>query len=381
MSEIYNFSIENIHANGERIKLVDSDADLSLFCYDKCDNDDPEFIKQCRGLIYNQDTLIMRAFPYANEYNHEETDALSTVFSDLSSWSFYNSYEGALIRVFYFGNKWYVSTNRKLDAFRSKWSSRESFGEMFAKGLVRETERNPDFLPSLVNTNPIERFKLSLNPSRQYIFLVKNNTENRIVCMPEDPAVYHLGTFIDGKFDPNDSVNLPKPEKVTFDSVDALCEHVGALDYHRYQGVVAFGPDDKQVKVLIKKYQEYFKARGNERSVKFRYLQVRNDPETVQLLRELYPDVILPFEEDFNTIVDVISKNIHKTYIDRFVQKQYATVPKDQYFIVKQCHNWHKEDRIANIVTRAKVREIILSQNATSLNHLYKSEKERLAIE
>lgn len=381
MSEIYNFSIENIHSNGDRIKLVDSDPDLSLFCYDKCDNDDQEFIKQCRGLIYNQDTLIMRAFPYANEYNHEETDALSTVFSDLSSWSFYNSYEGALIRMFYFGNKWYVSTNRKLDAFRSKWSSRESFGEMFVKGLEKEAERRSDFLPSLVNTNVLERFKLSLDTSKQYVFLVKNNLENRIVCAPSDPVVYHLGTFIEGRFTWEDDVNLPKPEKVSFDTVEALATHVGALDYHLYQGVVAFGPQDRQVKILNKKYQEYFKARGNERSVKFRYLQVRNEPETVKLLRELYPDVILPFEEDFNTIIDVISKNIHKVYIDRFIQKQYATVPKDQYFIVKQCHNWHKENRLENIVTRAKVREIILSQNAASLNHLYKSEKERLSIE
>ncbi len=31
--------------------------------------------------------------------------------------------EGTLIRIFYFNDKWIITTHRKLDAFKSKWGS------------------------------------------------------------------------------------------------------------------------------------------------------------------------------------------------------------------------------------------------------------------
>ncbi|NDG32425.1 hypothetical protein EB118_20415, partial [bacterium] len=66
----------------------------------------------------------------------------NNIVSIFDKCSFYDSYEGALIRMFYYKNKWYLSTNRKLDAYRSKWASKESFGSYFFKALVNAVESN-----------------------------------------------------------------------------------------------------------------------------------------------------------------------------------------------------------------------------------------------
>ena len=64
------FSRANIVAQESKIRLVDSDEEtgLDLFCYNRCFNDEDNFVKQCRGLVYHGDTLVLKAFSYTDEY-------------------------------------------------------------------------------------------------------------------------------------------------------------------------------------------------------------------------------------------------------------------------------------------------------------------------
>ena len=47
-----------------------------------------------------------------------------------------DAHEGSLLRAFCVNDTWYITTHRKLDAFRSKWASRQSFGAQFVESLV-----------------------------------------------------------------------------------------------------------------------------------------------------------------------------------------------------------------------------------------------------
>ena len=112
------FNRANIEALGSHVHLVDSDEDskLDMFCYVKCDESDNSLLKQCRGVVFNGNDLVMKAFPYTTEYNHTEVEEISTALGTFSDWTFYEAYEGALVRLFHFGGKWFVSTHRKLNA-------------------------------------------------------------------------------------------------------------------------------------------------------------------------------------------------------------------------------------------------------------------------
>lgn len=382
-SESLLFTRENIEALGNDIQLVDSDEEnkLDMFCYVKCSESDNELLKQCRGVVFNGKDIVMKAFPYTLEYNHEETDRISDVFTDLKEWTFYEAHEGALIRMFYFNEKWYVSTHRKLNAFRSKWACRESFGTSFKTALISEEKNNEKFASTLpAGDNILERFQTTLDTSKQYMFLVRNNENNRIVCdSTEHPTLFHVGTFVDGKLTMEDDINIPYSVKLKFQTVEEMLESVSKMSYRNIQGIIGFTSDNRQVKIYNKDYQDLFRARGNEPSIKYRYLQVRMNRRFVNMLYHLYPKMADVFDDYENTLYD-ISRSIYRSYVQRFIKKRYVTVPKDEYAVIRECHSWHLQDRTNNRISVEKVIHVMNTQSPTHLNHMirrFKMEQNR----
>jgi hypothetical protein len=364
---------------GEKVRIVDADEDtgLELFCYNRCGNEEDEFIKGCRGLVFHHEKLVLKAFSYTDEYNHLETTVLAELLSHFSKWTFYTAYEGALLRLFYFSGKWFLSTHRKLNAFRSKWSSRESFGTLFKRALEDEVTFNMNLRERLgdsTDDNILDRFQDSLDKTKQYMFLLRNTSDNRIVCMPPkagEHLLYHVGTFNNvGELSMTTDIGLAYPEAQHFQNLEELIRFVDTgLDIKRHQGVVCFGPNGKQIKVYHREYQNLFRARGNEPSLKFRYLQVRMNSQVSGILYNLYPDMTNTFDEIENTLYD-IARLIYRAYVQRFIKKLYVTVPREEYQIINQSHAWHLADRENNMVTLDKVIEIMNKQPPTNLNHM-----------
>lgn len=372
------FTRANIVAQESKIRLVDSDDEsgLDLFCYNRCSNDEDNFVKQCRGLVFHGDSLVMKAFPYTDEYSHTDIETLNKVMSNPKEWSFYSAYEGALLRLFYFSGRWFLSTHRKLNAFRSKWASRESFGTLFKRSLENELVANSELakrLSDATGENILERFQSTLNKDMQYMFLLRNCLENRIVCTPpegKEPLILHVGTFTNGELNMTENVGLVHPAPHTFNDIDELVHFVETKVDPRYlQGVVCFGPDNRQLKVLHSDYMEMFRARGNEPSVKFRYLQVRMNKKLVEMLYRLYPD-LCPVFDDYENIIYDIATGIYRAYVQRFIKKHYVTVPKEEYQVINECHLWHLADRTNNRVNPDRVIQMLNKQPPTNLNHM-----------
>lgn len=379
-SEIKRSVIESLD-NKIRITDRDPDNNLDLFCYLRCEPEDPEIIRQCRGIVFNGENLVMQAFPYTTEYTSDNYNQICESIIP-SECMFYDSHEGALIRMFHFNNKWYTSTHRKLDAFKSKWSSRESFGVLFAKGLESSgvtpdntpdntTEHNSEYYVSIV-----EKLQERLDKNKQYMFLVRNSVDNRIVCKPpteHEPSVYHVGTFVNGLLDMTDDIGLPYPANHNFSNIDELLNYVNNINHSEYQGVIVFAPNNQQYKILNKNYLDLFNIRGNEPSIKFRYLQIRNDKHMVRQLRDLYPHMAQKFE-DYEQALERIAKRIYNTIVDRFIKKLYSTVSNDEFLIVRECQKWHEQNRRRNRVCLDKIYEIINNQSSVYLNRIIKAE-------
>ena len=141
-----NYSKEeyvNFIKNNSKITKTDSDDCLEMYCYNVCNNDDEFKIKSCRGIVINEDNqILLKSFPYTIEYNMREHKNISENINNINNIKFYDAYEGTLVRMFYYNEKWYITTHRKLDAFKSKWASKESFGEQFEKCINYEMENN-----------------------------------------------------------------------------------------------------------------------------------------------------------------------------------------------------------------------------------------------
>tara|TARA_B110000261_G_scaffold162593_1_gene206560 strand:+ start:2319 stop:3761 length:1443 start_codon:yes stop_codon:yes gene_type:complete len=376
-----DFTRDKIESLGNRVRITDTDDEtgLELFCYVKCDSDDSSLLRQCRGIVFHQDKIVMRAFPYTVEYNHDEVENIDKdICPVFDKCSFYDAYEGTLIRVFNFEDKWFTSTHRKLNAFKSKWASKESFGNAFIQALESEAETNEKFRNSLPKEgeNVHERFQETLDKDKQYMFLVLNSKENRIVCeAPSRKTVYHVGTFIDGELTMTEDINIPYPKKHTFKDMREASDYIDSVDIRNTQGLIVFTPDNKQYKILHKEYQELFRARGNEPSIKFRYLQTRMNQRIVDMLLHLYPHMKETFDE-YENILYSIARVIHTSYITRHIKNKWSQLPTEEYRVDKACHSWHSEDHKNNRVKIEKVVEFLNLQPPTSLNKMIRRHNE-----
>lgn len=375
---------KQIEERYSQIRLTDKDEEngLELFCYIKCTNDDEDIVKKCRGVVFNKDKIVMKAFPFTREYSSTDEDNVKSVFSqtDFTKCRFYNSVEGTLIRVFNFNDKWFVSTHRKLNAFKSKWASKESFGDIFKRSLEEYMMNGgyekvfdgvtESFDKESIKENTIEKVCSRLDKNNQYMFLVSNTPENRIVCTTKEvPELIHVGTFKNGELDLDDYVGFNKGKEHHFGSVEEMISEVESIDYDEFQGIIAFLPNNEQVKILTPKYQELFKIRGNESSIKFRYLQVRMNKRLSNGLYSLYPKYSKDFD-DYENILYKIAQFIYRSYIARYISKRYITLPVEEFAVMRECHNWHCQDRGNNRINEEKVIEVLNQQPPTNLNHM-----------
>lgn len=394
----------DILARNDKIRLMDKDEEtgLELYCYDTCNDNECDLIKQSRGVVFCGEELVLKTFPWSVELAHTEKEAILSRLRELGSFTVYPAYEGTLLRMFHFGGKWYLATHRKLNAFRSRWACRETFGDLFVQALWYEFAANANFMEQisekadgLVTEDEIfPLFQKCLDPSLQYVFLLRAAKENRIVCKPLDsksdhswveyePRFFYVGHFKKGdeEFYRSGSpafcpVMTPigacgGDETLTPLTPEGLLMRAALVDPREMQGYICFGSNNRQLKIVNSSYQEAADVRGNEASVPYRYLQIRMDKNMRERLYTLYPEHVPKFEE-YETILFELSKKIHTAYIQRFVRKEYVRVSPEQHIVLKACHEWYNFDRFNRCVTQEQVMRKMNQQPSHILNRMIK---------
>lgn len=337
------------------IEKTDDDGVLQIYSYKHCTNENDDNLKKCRGLVYHDDIIVAKSLGFTTEYN-ENTNLSEILGSEsVNDYNFYKAEEGTLIRIFCYQDKWYTSTHRKLDSFKSRWSSNDSFGEIFENCLKQ-----------IYQEDPLTTLTSSLDKSNVYFFLIRNTTENRIVSKaPQDPKVYFVGYFSGDKYSnelPEKLKEFPIQYSFSFSTWEELLEHVKNVDPFEYQGVICFQKNsDKHFKVLNSKYQSYSQVRGNESNLLLRYLTIRHNLQMNKLFQELYPEHTSTFS-NYEFIINLIAKDIHTSYMSRFIGKKHIVVSHQAYQIVKECHGWHISDRVNNKVTFNHVLSVLTNE-------------------
>lgn len=382
----FNYSLAEVK-NNPNIECVDSalDGRLELYCYTEALPSSDAIVRECRGVVFDTTTgsPVMKTFGYTPEFNEREVDDISAFLASrntsLDDCLCFESNEGALIRLVFLNDEWHVLTHRKFNAYKSKWSSRTSFGELFESAINHLYTHNGAVFDFIGTTEtPLQTFMSNLDTSYVHTFLLLNNEENRIVCnAPSSPTTYYVGSFST----PNGSslsflpslAEFPQPKRHTFSSTDELCKHVSSTNYRNTQGIIIFTPDMGLCKVINSTYQYYYRIRGNMPSIRFRYLQVRNNGSQVASLKHLYPIYSQDFVE-YEKFLNQIAHDIHSAYIKRFIKKEFVRVSQDEYKVIRDCHGQHIADRNVKI-TLDKIREALSRQPPTVLNRLIKAKK------
>lgn len=366
---------ENSKSN-DTVTCVEENLNLGLYLYTykECSATDNLDHKLKRSIIQDtENNIITRSLPYTTEIE----DLSGEIFQNIQ-WSEYDilpSIEGTLVRLFYYKNDWILSTNRKIDAFTSYWSCRFSFGQLFWNHLAHIYQDHVNYLS--------EYFYGKLDKTCTYFFLIQSNAENRIVCISQDPKLYYIGKYVGNNynvlcrepFDTEESIPRVSPIQYNINNSQDMIEYImGHVLPFETQGVLLFHKQqNEQIKIFHPQYRKYWKIRNNIPNLQLRYLQLRmQSDDDINQFFILYPKFRVMADRLENTLLE-ISRLIYNAYINRFIRKQYVSVPRDMYHILKTAHSWHLQDRTLNKIYFHKIMSFVNEQDPKLLLNIIKN--------
>lgn len=350
-----------------------------------------------RGEVYKYyedekipETLICKSFPYTPELLSSDNEMVYKFLEgvNLNNVKAFKANEGTLIRIFY-SDIWHISTHKKLNAFKSRWGSQDSFGDLFLNCVDELVKQLHDDIRNTYPTNKLDYYKkvqwfceqYKMNKNYVYTFLIRNNKKNRIVCKaPEKQTFYYTGSFDrDNKlaFVWDDNLMINKPEELKFNTVSELLLYVNNIDPHQFTGVILYKFDNDKlqpVKVINPTYMYYFNLRENEPNIVIKYIKMRGNPAYIDFIK-LYDD----FEDLFAEVEEYFKQSIFHistSYVKRYIKKEYTVINQSEYIIMQKCHEWHLKNRDVNKINIEKVTEIFDEFDPYILYRIYMMYKE-----
>jgi hypothetical protein len=367
-----------------------------------------------KSYVFHGDQLFLEGYPYSIELTQSNHEGL-----EFGKCRFFEAHEGTLIRVFNIAGKWYTSTNRRLDAFNSKWAAKTTtFGLHFADA-VRENiralndeeffeEEEESFEEKKKNARDYLNtiYEANLDKSKKYMFLLEPCKEERIVCLTNSPRFFNIGVFDeDNNLSLDEDVTLdgfmvPKPQELFFGDMREMLCVLDNIDVHRIQGFIAIqsdaGLEDKHFKILNDRYKYFFSVRGNTSSIRFRFLELEYQNTLINLNHgtnqqttagQMLMDFCAMYQFDPHPLLNYISlrvvEDLFLKYQNRYIWKHPAnpTVSDKQDRMLKEIH-WHfnesgraglrREGRPQETdgPDRLRIRDILAMQKPSDLNQL-----------
>lgn len=253
INKYFNDNPKIQHDDCQYIRVFDETLELVLYHYlTYIGEDGKEFIhpstSHVKGIII--DKTNKKVVVAVNDYNRPDVKFSPELFTD-ESYSCYPLYEGVVLRLFYFGDGWKLSTCKKIDASKSKWNNSPTFSEYMDK-LKTVDYKN-------------------LDKGNMYVFCLKS---------PYTPCVYN---FTEKLVEINEVGTVISREEIVkrFENMNILSKDCKEFGFYIPELGNVYHPDY----LLLKE------ARGTDASLKTRWLYVRNTPQE-NLLLKLYGDSI-----------------------------------------------------------------------------------------
>lgn len=359
-----------------KIIAVDKLDGLTCYHYDEVNVLSPNDIKQYRGIIKEDDTdnIVCKTFGFTPEFGANDTENLKTYLEPMLS----NpnvirmpAFEGCLIRRFYHNNNWYVSTHKKIDSYTSKWGCDKSFGELFDEAYNRFTESDS-------NKEYYE------DKNYVCVFLLKNYIGNRIVCVAGEKPELQFIVRINKVDNTNEFSNYH--EKIITDNKSMTLENVNELisqvDITTSQGLMFINTHTLEaLKVIKDDYIFYALLRGNQPNILYRYIELQQagDSKNVEFFFNLYPEKREEFL-NFHQVLGDICVNVYRKYRNRYVRKQVAIAPQEQFYIMKELHESFITSEKQDIITQDKVCSYIQLLPPARVLYLYNAYMNRKRV-
>ena len=313
-------------------------------------------IGSARGVIVDTTTnkIVCRSYSHTPELVNDAAQLAGKL--NLNECTVFKACEGPVLRVYWHNGKWHISTHRKLDSAKSSWGG-PPFAEMFLSTVnwsFDELDRSLAY--SFLLSHPSHRHIYRVTEPQLLLISVYDPSTNSFLSMDR---VTEIGTGLKNCLTPKPFDPQPK-------TIEEMCQMVDALDTGKNVSFDSVGAivihntgDPAPVKIITAFYNSLKQARGNNVSLRTRYILVRGSDEenllTAWFDEPQYQQLFALVENEIERLI----KTLHKMYLNRFVHKNFGELPKEEFVILQRCHSWHKEDRGSNKVTMEKMRQVV----------------------
>lgn len=275
-----------------------------------------EYVK-FNGLIFekNSNKLVCNIFPVVKEYpeiyNYENINELVVE----------KSYDGTLIKLFYYDSKWNIATNRCIDAKISFWICNQSFYDLFM-----EAAKNINFA--------------TLNTNWNYAFILQHPKNRNIVKYNKENLIYIYSYDLVNKIEvyDNNLSFLDKPTKLQFNDWNEMMNSLTNLDSYS-EGYIVYNKNREITKIINPKFNQLKLLKGNNINMFYRCIVIYKYGRMDEFLQH-FPE----YTEQFNYLrafIYNLSNSIHNLYIAKHVKKQNITVRDENLKLVLE--HLHKD--------------------------------------
>ena len=362
--EYLNFLNSNNVSSFEEVKellntyniRVKEDGNLYLVYYKRENNDNLNKLQfECNGMILEKNTnnIVCNSYNKFCKYNNDLLDQYKYNFHNLY---IEPCYEGTLLRVYYYDNKFWVATKKCIDAKDSKWKSEKNYYELFGEA-VQNTQYN----------------SFQFEKDKVYFFLLKH-PENTRVFDYSSPDLLLLDTF---RIENNNVLCITEREnKHEINSYQELVNHINnkTLESMETQGLVICNSNNLTIKQRINfpLYNKISQLYGNEPSRYIRFLELRENMNVLKEYIQYFPEhkkLFLDYENDFIKF----ASEIHDLYMNVKVFKKEIIIQKNFRKLIYNIHGIYLKDRVPITVT--SIINHLMTLNKKLVKFLYENYK------
>ena len=261
------------------------------------------------GTILNKESHGLVCYGFPKTHDLEVSDEVPFKGKIVTS----EYIDGSLIRAFYDGDMWRLSTNNVINAYNSYWLSEKSFGQLFDNCLGDSSKFSTSFLAD------------SLDKDCNYQF---------IVCHPQvhldgitSPTIYQVGTYC---VKTHSYVSRPvfsgisKPLSITVERSQVESMTCDKLLSPFSKGYIMYSEEDQMTqtprfKVLNSQYAARRKLLGNTPNMYLRYLECLADGKATEF-KASFPN-LTSYADTVECCLDRITKDVFDIYVHKFMKK------------------------------------------------------------
>lgn len=275
------------------------DHNLVMLKYNQLDSDfNEEIVRECRGLILDEDSLEPVSVPFFKFGNYGESYCPEI---DWESAVILEKRDGSLVKVVKLGEDYLISTNGCIDAFKAMMPDDvlcpyKSYGELFMEAMGnRLSSLKEGFTYMFELTSPYNRVVVPYDDLEIALIGIRDNKslQEQLIC---------------------NSIELPfkLPKRYMFNTLEECIKSAHSLPYSE-EGYVVVDKHFNRVKIKSLEYVNVHHLRGEGAMTEKRILDIIRQNETAEYLI-YFPEYKELFSE-YKRKVDDLYKAYHLMWL------------------------------------------------------------------